>query len=166
MFLWFLEYKMFLYMLSIQWLIKHFYHSYVGRHWPLGFSPIQRWGEAMVVAGWDVDDYKAIEKNLEGLTTDISDILINEILRHYQCHTIGLSGSLSRLIHGVAWAVVCYHEKHPWCYFVEAMGFIFWYFGLFGRKTSFCKTFYIYIYMRLLPSYFGLYTTCDVWLDL
>jgi hypothetical protein len=66
-----------------------------------------------VVAGWDVEDYEAVEQNLEGLTADIPDISIGEILRRYQRHTVGVSGSLSRLLRRVAWAVVCYHEQHP-----------------------------------------------------
>jgi hypothetical protein len=66
-----------------------------------------------VVAGWDADDYEAMEQNLEGLTTDIPDMSIEEVPRHYQCHTVGVSDSLSRLLRRVARAVVCYHERHP-----------------------------------------------------
>jgi hypothetical protein len=32
---------------------------------------------------WDVEDYEAIEQNLEGLTADVPDITIGEILRCY-----------------------------------------------------------------------------------
>jgi hypothetical protein len=65
------------------------------------------------VAGWDVEDYDAIEKNLEGLTIGIPDISIEDILRRYQHHTIGISISLSQLLRRVAREVVCYHERHP-----------------------------------------------------
>jgi hypothetical protein len=65
------------------------------------------------VAGWDAEDYDVIEQNLEGLTTDIPDISIEEIPRRYQRHTVGVSGSLSRLLRRVARAVVCYRERHP-----------------------------------------------------
>jgi hypothetical protein len=65
------------------------------------------------VAGWDAEDYDAIEKNLEGLTTYIPDISIEEILRRYQRHTVGVSNSLSRLLRRVVRALVCYRERHP-----------------------------------------------------
>jgi hypothetical protein len=60
-----------------------------------------------VVVGWDADDYEAMEKNLEGLMADIPDMSIEEVSRHYQHHTVGVSGSLSRLLHRATWAVVC-----------------------------------------------------------
>ena len=66
-----------------------------------------------MVARWDFDDYEAMEQNLEGLTTDIPDMSIEEVPRHYQCHIVGVSDSLSRLLRQVAWAVVCYRERHP-----------------------------------------------------
>ena len=50
------------------------------------------------MAIWDVEDYEAIEQNLEGLTADVLDITIGEILRHYQHHIVGMSESLSRLL--------------------------------------------------------------------
>jgi hypothetical protein len=59
-----------------------------------------------VVAGWNADDYEAMEQNLEGLMTGILDMLIEEVPRCYQCHTVGVSGSLSRLLRRVAWTVV------------------------------------------------------------
>jgi hypothetical protein len=62
---------------------------------------------------WDVEDYEEVEQNLEGLTTDIPNITIGDISRRYQHHTVGVSKSLSRLLHRVAQAVVCYHERHP-----------------------------------------------------
>jgi hypothetical protein len=48
----------------------------VGPYRPPGTSPIQRRGEAAPVARWDVEDYEAVEQNLEGLTADIPDIAI------------------------------------------------------------------------------------------
>ena len=88
----------------IQGLIKKFLFddTDVGPYRPPGTSPIQRQGEVAPVARWDVEDYEAVEQNLEGLTADIPDIAIGEILRHYQHHTLGLSVSLSRLLHRVA----------------------------------------------------------------
>ena len=65
-----------------------------------------------LVARWDVEDYEAIEHNLEGLTEDVPDITIGEIPRHYQRHIVGMFESLSRLLHRVARAVVCYREHH------------------------------------------------------
>jgi hypothetical protein len=50
-----------------------------------------------MVAGWDVGDYEAVEQNLEGLTTDIPDISIDEIPRRYQRHIVGVSSSLSSI---------------------------------------------------------------------
>jgi len=66
-----------------------------------------------VVAWWDVDDYEAMEQNLEGLTASIPDMSIDEVPRRYQRRTVGVSGSLSRLLHRVARAVVCYREWYP-----------------------------------------------------
>jgi hypothetical protein len=66
----------------------------VGCHRPLGSSTIQRRGERVEVAGLAVVDYEAIEKNLEGLTVDIPDASIDEIPRHYQCQTVGVSTSI------------------------------------------------------------------------
>jgi hypothetical protein len=42
-----------------------------------------------VVARWDIKDYEAMEKNLEGLMTDIPDMSIEEVLKRYQRHTVG-----------------------------------------------------------------------------
>ena len=62
---------------------------------------------------WDAKDYEAVEQNLEGLTVEILYISIGEIPRHYQCHIVGVSKSISRLLRRVARAVMCYHERHP-----------------------------------------------------
>ena len=88
----------------------------VGPHLPQGSSPIQRSGERAEVVGLSTADYEAIEKNLEGLTTDVLDASIDNILRCYQRHTVGVSTSIGRLLRRVAWAVTCYREKHPGCY--------------------------------------------------
>jgi hypothetical protein len=62
---------------------KKFDDVYVGPHLPQGSSPIQRSGERAKVVGLSTADYEAIEKNLEGMTMDISDASIDEILRCY-----------------------------------------------------------------------------------
>jgi hypothetical protein len=54
-----------------------------------------------------------VEQNLEGLTTDIPDMTLEEVPRHDQRHTVGVSVDMSQLLHRVARAVVCYHERHP-----------------------------------------------------
>jgi hypothetical protein len=85
----------------------------VGPHRPPGSSPIQRRGERVEVAGLAIADYEAIEQNLEGLTMDVPDASIDDISRCYQCHTVGVSASIGRLLRRVAWAVACYSEQHP-----------------------------------------------------
>jgi hypothetical protein len=60
-----------------------------------------------------VEDYQVVEQNLEGLTADIPDMPLEEVPRQDQRHTIGVSGSMSRLLRRVARAVVCYRERHP-----------------------------------------------------
>jgi hypothetical protein len=67
----------------------------VGPYRPLGTSPIHRRGEAAPVARWDAEDYEVVEQNLEGLTVDIPNMAIVEIPRCYQCHTMGVSESIS-----------------------------------------------------------------------
>ena len=67
----------------------------MGPYRPLGTSPVQRRGEAAVAVGWDADEYEAIKQNLEGLTAGIPDMYIGEVSRRFQCHTVGVSGSLS-----------------------------------------------------------------------
>jgi hypothetical protein len=65
------------------------------------------------VPQWDVEDYQVVEQNLEGLTTDISDMPLGEVLRHYQRHTVGVSESIGRLLRRDSRVVVCYCERHP-----------------------------------------------------
>jgi hypothetical protein len=54
-----------------------------------------------------------VEQNLEGLTTDIPFMTLEEVPRHDQCHTVGVSTAMSRLLHRVDRTVVCYRERHP-----------------------------------------------------
>jgi hypothetical protein len=60
-----------------------------------------------------VKDYQVVEQNLEGLTADIPDMPLEEVPRRDQRHTVGVSGSMSRLLRRVARKVVCYREHHP-----------------------------------------------------
>jgi hypothetical protein len=85
----------------------------VGPYRPPGSSPIPRRGERGVVVGVVVVDPEAIEQNMEGLTMNFLDATIDEIPRHCQCHTVGVSTSIGRLLCRVAWAVACYSEQHP-----------------------------------------------------
>jgi hypothetical protein len=85
----------------------------VGPYRPPGTSPIQRRGEVAPMPQWEAGDYQAVEQNLEGLTIDIPDMLLGEVPRRDQRHTVGVSESMSRLLRRVAHAVVCYRECHP-----------------------------------------------------
>jgi hypothetical protein len=84
----------------------------VGPYRPPGTSPIQ-WGGEVVAAPQYAKDYQVVEQNLEGLTTDIPDMTLEKVPRHDQCHTVGVSSSMSRLIRRVSREVVCYRERHP-----------------------------------------------------
>jgi hypothetical protein len=44
---------------------------------------------------------------------NIPDASIDDILRHYQRHTVGVSASIGQLLHRVARVVACYSEQHP-----------------------------------------------------
>jgi hypothetical protein len=85
----------------------------VGPYRPPGTSPIQRQGEVAAAPPQYAEDYQVVELNLEGLTTDIPDMTLEEIPRRDQRHTVGVSKSMGRLIRRVSRAVVCYHERHP-----------------------------------------------------
>jgi hypothetical protein len=37
---------------------------------------------------------------------------IDDVPRHYQRHTVGVSTSIGRLLRKLSWAVACYNEKH------------------------------------------------------
>jgi hypothetical protein len=58
-------------------------------------------------------DYQVVKQNLKGLTADIPDMSLEEVPLRDQRHTVGVSTSMSRLLHRVARAVMCYHERHP-----------------------------------------------------
>jgi hypothetical protein len=66
----------------------------VGPYRPPGTSSIQRRGEVAAVLQY-VEDYQVVEQNLEGLTADIPDMPLEEVPRRDQCHTVGVSGSMS-----------------------------------------------------------------------
>jgi hypothetical protein len=85
----------------------------VGPYRPPGTSPIQRRGEAAAVVPQYAEDYQVVEQNLEGLTTDIPDMNLEEVPRRDQRHTVGVSTTMGRLVRRVARAVVCYRECHP-----------------------------------------------------
>ena len=59
------------------------------------------------------EELKEIEYNLQRLTNGILDISIDDLRRHYQCHSAGVSGNFERLLRRVACVVVCYH-KHKY----------------------------------------------------
>jgi hypothetical protein len=44
---------------------------------------------------------------------NIPYIMVDELPRRYQHHTVGISKSIGRLLHRVARIVVCYNEQHP-----------------------------------------------------
>jgi hypothetical protein len=85
----------------------------VGPYRPPDTSPIQRRGEVAAIVPQYAKDYQVVEQNLEGLTTDIPDMTLEEIPRRDQRHTVGVSAAMGRLLRTVAREVVCYHERHP-----------------------------------------------------
>jgi hypothetical protein len=87
--------------------------AYVGPYRPPGSSPIQRRGERGVVARVVATDYETIKQNLEGLTMNIPDASIDDVSRHYQRHTVGMSTSIGGLLHRVAREVTYYSKQHP-----------------------------------------------------
>jgi hypothetical protein len=66
----------------------------VGLYRPPGTSPIQRRGEVATTPQY-AEDYQVVEKNLEGLTADIPDMTLEEVPRHDQRHTVGVSTTMS-----------------------------------------------------------------------
>ena len=136
----------------------------VGPHLPIGTYPIHRWGEEVEVVELAATDYETIKQNLEGLTANVSDVSIDEIPRHYQCHTVGISSSLSWLLCRVAWEVMCYREQHHWCYFVyESICFTFSIFWSSDEKTLFVIFFIIIYTWGFYQFTFFIY---KMWLDL
>jgi hypothetical protein len=53
-----------------------------------------------------------VEQNLEGLMDDVPDMALEDIPQRDQCHTMGVSASMGRLLRRVARTLVCYHEHH------------------------------------------------------
>jgi hypothetical protein len=43
---------------------------------------------------------------------NVLDATIDYIPRHYQCHIVGMSASIGRMLRSVAQVVVCYSEQH------------------------------------------------------
>ena len=66
----------------------------MGPYHPPGSSPIQRHEERGVVAGVATTILEVVEQNLEGLTMHVPDVTADEIPRHYQCRTVGVSASI------------------------------------------------------------------------
>jgi hypothetical protein len=132
----------------------------VGPYIPPGSSPIQRRGERGVIAGVAVADYETIEQNLEGLTMNILDASIDDVLRHYQCHTVGVSASIGRLLRKVAWQshVIASNILDALLY-MKPCASHFLYFGL-RTKTLFCKLLSLYIY-EASTGLLVVYTKCD-----
>ena len=55
-----------------------------------------------MVAPQYAEDYQVVEQNLEGLITDIPDMPLEEVPRCDQRHTVGVSTSMSQLLHRVS----------------------------------------------------------------
>ena len=55
-----------------------------------------------------------IEDNPQRLTVGVPDISIDDLPSHHQRHTAKVSGHLGRLIHRVARAMMCYHEREDY----------------------------------------------------
>ena len=67
----------------------------------------------MMLYSFEADEeLEDLEENLQCLTVGIPDVTTGKVPRRYQCHTAGVSGRLSRILHRVAQAIACYHEHH------------------------------------------------------
>ena len=76
-----------------------------------GSSPMDRvLGDHFVHRG--VDEITELEENLDQLTLDILDVVIDDLPKRFQRHTVGLLGRFSRLLSSIARAILCYHENH------------------------------------------------------
>jgi hypothetical protein len=75
-------------------------------------SPIQKGRERGVIVGVVVTDLEVVEHNLEGLTMHVPDTIVDDLPRHYQHHTVGISASIGQLLHREAQEVVYYREQH------------------------------------------------------
>ena len=87
------------------------FHANVGAARPRGASPLDSQARACFVPQGD-DVTRELEENLERLTLDIPDALIDDLPLRYQRPTTRVLGRFSRLIHRVSQAVMCYHEHH------------------------------------------------------
>jgi hypothetical protein len=65
------------------------------------------------VVGVAIADMEVIEKNLEGLAVNIPDAMVDELPRHYQHNTVGISTCIGRLLCRVEKTVVFYNEQYP-----------------------------------------------------
>jgi hypothetical protein len=74
----------------------------VGPYRPLKSYPIQRLGERGFVARLASTNLDVIEQNLEGLTMDVPYAMVDGLPRHYQCHIVGVSAYIVRLLCRVA----------------------------------------------------------------
>ena len=76
-----------------------------------GSSPMDRvLGDHFVHRG--VDEITELEENLDQLTLDILDVVIDDLPKRYQRHMAGVSGRFSLLLRKVAHSIMCYHEHH------------------------------------------------------
>jgi hypothetical protein len=85
----------------------------VGPYKPPGTSTIQRRGEVAATTPQYSEDYQVVEQNLEVLTADIPDMTLEEVPQRDQCHTVGVSAAMRRLLRRVSREVTCYYELHP-----------------------------------------------------
>ena len=88
-----------------------YFHAYVGLTRPGGSSPLDRRAGARFVQ-WGDDLMGEIEENLERLTLDIHDALIDDLPMRYQRNTISIPCHFSWLLHKVVEAIICYQEHH------------------------------------------------------
>ena len=78
-------------------------------------SPIARrvgTRDMMVYRSKADEELEYLKEKLHRWTMGIPDMTTDEVPRHYQCHTTGVSGQFSRLLYRVAQAIMCYHEHH------------------------------------------------------
>ena len=105
-------------MLSIMFLIFEFlFHFYlvmlrqvrmicadIGPAHPARASPIERkvaFIYMVVHLSEEDEELRDIEENMQLLTVGIPNVSIDDLPRHYQCHTVGVSGQFVRLLHRV-----------------------------------------------------------------
>ena len=76
-----------------------------------GASPIDRRVGSHFVHR-ECDEMTELEYNLNRLTLDIQNILVDDLPRTYQRHTMGVSGHFGCFLCRVARTIMCYHEHH------------------------------------------------------